>query len=140
MPLLIEENDKRRFLMVRQWRHGEKAVSLEFPGGVAEQGETPEEAARRELQEETGYKAEKLSLLATMNPNSAFMTNHVHIFLAEGLSKAGSQDLDSDEFINVELVEEAEVVKNMGKPPYTHAIMASALGLYLAQKFFLLPP
>ena len=42
------------FLMVKQWRHGEKALSIEFPGGVMDKGETPEQSALRELEEETG--------------------------------------------------------------------------------------
>ena len=45
------------FLLVKQWRHGENALSIEFPGGVIERDETPEQAAARELAEETGFAA-----------------------------------------------------------------------------------
>ena len=51
------------FLMVKQWRHGEKALSIEFPGGVIDKGESPQEGAVRELREETGASAKKLTLL-----------------------------------------------------------------------------
>ena len=50
---VIETPKGKQFVMVRQWRHGSKCLSLEFPGGVFEPGENPEEAAARELFEET---------------------------------------------------------------------------------------
>ena len=48
------------FLMVKQWRHGHQGLSVEFPGGVIESDESPEEGARRELMEETGFSARPL--------------------------------------------------------------------------------
>ena len=48
------------FLMVKQWRHGEKQISIEFPGGVLEKGEDAEDGAKRELREETGFEAKKM--------------------------------------------------------------------------------
>ena len=56
--IVIPEKEDN-FLMVKQWRHGEAALSVEFPGGVIDAGETPEHAALRELEEETVYKARK---------------------------------------------------------------------------------
>ena len=74
------------FLMVEQWRHGANQICKEFPGGVIDKGESPEAAALRELQEETGYKPKKLSKLGSMSPNPAIMSNKVHFFLAEDLT------------------------------------------------------
>jgi len=116
--------------MVWQWRHGYLDLSLEFPGGVFEPGENPEEAASRELLEETGCKAGKIRKLGEFSPNPAIMANKVHFFLAEGLVP-GTQHLDADEFVEVELVSAEEVINGMGKPPYVHALMGSALALYL---------
>jgi hypothetical protein len=59
------------------------------------------------------------------------MSNHVHFFLAEDLSPLPSQHLDADEFVDAELIPCGEVVKNMGKKPYIHGLMAAALALYL---------
>jgi 8-oxo-dGTP pyrophosphatase MutT (NUDIX family) len=122
--------DGKKFVMVRQWRHGSRELSLEFPGGVFEPGENPEEAAARELEEETAYAAGKVTKLADMSPNPAIMGNRVHFFLAEDLRHVGSQRLDEDEYVAVELVPEQDVIRDMGKPPYVHALMAAALMLY----------
>ncbi len=119
-----------KFLMVRQWRHGEGALSTEFPGGIIDKGESPEDGARRELREETGTEAEKLTLLGRMNPNPALFNNHVYVFCAEGLHSGGAQDLDSDEFVSYLEMEKSEVFAKMGTKDFPHALMASALELY----------
>ncbi|MDR2509030.1 MAG: NUDIX hydrolase [Spirochaetaceae bacterium] len=130
MPLLKTESGDK-FIMVRQWRHGAKELSLEFPGGVVEAEERPEEGVARELREETGFRAGKISLLGSMNPNPAFMENTISFFLAEELKIDGEQKLDKDEFVEVVTVPVYEVVREMGKPPYIHALMAAALSFWL---------
>lgn len=126
---VIESPKGKQFVMVWQWRHGAKSLSLEFPGGVFEPGENPEEAAARELQEETGYIAGKIKKIGEFNPNPAIMSNRVHFFLAENLS-IGMTNPDEDEYVEVALVNPEDVIKGMGKEPYIHALMGSALVLY----------
>jgi 8-oxo-dGTP pyrophosphatase MutT (NUDIX family) len=128
---LLETGHSRQFVMVRQWRHGARELSLEFPGGVFEPRENPEQAAARELQEETGYKPQKIQKIGEMNPNPAMMSNRVHFFLAEDLLNTGKLELDNDEFLETVLVDVDEVIKNMGRRPYVHALMSAALLLYL---------
>jgi 8-oxo-dGTP pyrophosphatase MutT (NUDIX family) len=127
----LETERGREFVMVRQWRHGARELSLEFPGGVFEKGEDAFQAALRELREETAYISGKISKLGEFNPNPAIMSNTVHFFLAEDLKPAKGQDLDDDEYVEVETVPWEEVFKNMGKKPYIHALMGTALALYL---------
>lgn len=122
------------FLMVEQWRHGANQICKEFPGGVIDKGESPEAAALRELQEETGYKPKKLSKLGSMSPNPAIMSNKVHFFLADDLEKVGNQDLDDDEFVQFFKEKKSDVIKNMGNEVYQHGLMASALMFYLTSK------
>ena len=132
--IVIPEKDNN-FLMVKQWRHGEHALSVEFPGGVIDEGEEAEVAARRELEEETGYKAGKLTKLGCVNPNPALFSNHVHIFLAEDLTATGEQHLDEDEYINYMEIPIEEVIDGMGTKEFPHALMGTALALYLKDKY-----
>ena len=129
-----EEGGARRFLMVRQWRHGSRELSLEFPGGVIEPGETSEAGARRELEEETAWTPGRLVHLGTMNPNPAIMSNRVHFYLATELRPLSGQNLDEDEFVEARWIDEAALRAGMGKPPYVHALTAAALALYLTRK------
>ncbi|MDR0759859.1 MAG: NUDIX hydrolase [Treponema sp.] len=119
------------FVMVRQWRHGSQTLSLEFPGGVFEKGEDPEAAAARELLEETAYAPGRILKLGEMSPNPAIMTNRVHFFLAEDLRDTGNRNLDADEYVDVEIIPVETVMRGMGKPPYIHSLMATALMLYV---------
>ena len=133
---VIENEKGKQFLMVWQWRHGSKDFSLEFPGGVFETGENPEEAAKRELYEETGYIPEKIKNLGEFSPNPAIMTNKVHFFLAENLAGSGRQKLDEDEYVEPVLVNADEVINGMGRKPYIHALMGTALALYLSSQYY----
>ena len=118
------------FIMVKQWRHGEKALSIEFPGGVIENNETPEQGARRELLEETSFTAGKMIYLGKMNPNPAFMGNHVHFFAAMDLEESGNQHLDEDEYLNYFEMPQKIVWEKMGTSEMPHALMAAALLFY----------
>ena len=118
------------FIMVKQWRHGNRSLSIEFPGGVINQGEKPEDAAKREMEEETGYKAGKLVYLGCANPNPALMTNRVHFFAAEDLVSTGIQHLDKDEFLEYGKIPVEEVYEKIGNEEYPHALMMSALLKY----------
>jgi 8-oxo-dGTP pyrophosphatase MutT (NUDIX family) len=131
---LLETERGLNFIMVRQWRHGSQGLSLEFPGGVIERGESAEEGAKREFEEETAYRASKLCKLGDMSPNPAIMSNRVHFYLAEDLTALRSQSLDEDEFVDVEHVPVGDVIGGMGKPPFVHALTAAALALYMSRR------
>ncbi|HBD69026.1 MAG TPA: NUDIX hydrolase [Treponema sp.] len=131
--IVIAEHENM-FLMVKQWRHGEKALSIEFPGGVIEYGEKAEEAARRELLEETGASADTFVHLGSMNPNPALFANHVHFFYASNLYFSGKQHLDKDEFVNCISMKKEDVYNLVGTASFPHALMASALALYLIKR------
>ena len=133
--VIVIPEKANNFLMVKQWRHGEHALSVEFPGGVIDAGEEPETAARRELEEETGYKAGKLIKLGCVNPNPALFSNHVHIYLAQDLTATGKQHLDEDEYINFMEIPVDEVIEGMGTQEFPHALMGTALALYLKDKY-----
>jgi ADP-ribose pyrophosphatase len=89
-------------VLVRQSRPGSGSRTLELPSGKLEDGESPAEAAARELAEECGLAAEALSEIGTFWAAPGYSTELVHVFEASGLSEAHPAELDDDEDIEVE--------------------------------------
>jgi len=110
-------------IMVEQWRHGTRTVELETPGGLMDAGESPEQCARRELLEETGYTPENIKLLGTVNPNPAIQNNRQHYVLATGCRKVAELQLDHAEDIAVRLVPLAEIPDLIRTGKITHGIV-----------------
>lgn len=134
IPVLENPDGTDSFLMVHQWRHGTEEMSIEFPGGVMDSGESPAKSAQRELVEETGYQSKSLIHLASISPNPAIMNNHCHIFCAKDLINTKELHLDNDEYLTVSTIPATEVCASMGKGLYNHGLMAAALFLYLQKK------
>ena len=131
IPVFTGTDGKRYFVMERQFRHGSQSVTLEFPAGLVEEGEDPREAALRELLEETGIKAGKLTQTGFLNPNSAFMATGGYFYVAEDLEYTGERHFDPNEEIETVTISEAEVFKKMGKGDSDNGIMLVAAFLYL---------
>lgn len=92
--------DNGKMLFERQFRYPLHRVFLELPAGKIDQGEHPLDTARRELKEETGYRAKNWCHLGTMHPCIGYSNERIEIFLAHGLSYVGSA-LDEGEFLEV---------------------------------------
>lgn len=123
---VIPIDEAGRVLVVRQYRHGTRTVTLEVPGGVLEPGEEPEVGARRELLEETGYEADRLELLGLVHPNPAIQTNATYTYLATGLRRVADLDLDQAEDIEVDLLPLAEVEAMIRRGEVTHSLVVAA--------------
>jgi len=117
-------------LLVRQWRFGIAAPTLEIPGGMVDPGESPLAAAGRELLEETGYRAASWRPLGEVDPNPAFLTNRCSTFLAEGLERAGPATGDGEEEIEVELVPLASIPELIAAGTIRHALVVAAFHLF----------
>ncbi len=128
---VVEMPEGRKFVMIRQFRHGTNTVSLEFPGGIVEKGEDPSLAIARELVEETGYQPEMIVPLGVLNPNPAFMCNHFHAFIAENCKLVRPQCLDEHEEIEVVLIPEKEAIDMVGGEDAGHALMTASLFFYM---------
>ncbi|VDB00704.1 hypothetical protein S1OALGB6SA_1792 [Olavius algarvensis spirochete endosymbiont] len=131
IPELIDETGERRFLLVRQFRHGTQRVGLEFPAGAVDFGEDERNAATRELLEETGYEAAELIELGSVSPNPAFMANKTYTYLARGLTKKDEQNLDEHEILDMQMLYETELAKFIGLAPFDSAITIQAWFFYL---------
>lgn len=84
-------------LLVRQYRHAARALTLEIPAGRLERGESPLAAAQRELAEETGQRARRWRVLTTFLPAPGFCSERIHLFEARDLEPvAATPDADED--------------------------------------------
>ena len=119
IPLTPDE----QVVMVEQWRHGTRSVHLETPGGLMDDGETPEQCARRELLEETGYEAGEVVRLGTVHPNPAIQNNLQHYVLATNCRRVAAPALDHAEDIVVRLVPLSEVPDMIRTGKITHGIV-----------------
>ena len=99
--LAFDENEK--VILVKQHRFPLGYV-LEIPAGTLEKRESPVKCAFRELEEETGYRAKKMSPLITFYPSIGYNTEVIHCFLATGLKKISDLKLDDDEILSVEKI------------------------------------
>ena len=122
----------RRALLVRQFRHGTRQVSLELPGGVVEPGQTPEEAGRRELREETGYAADNFRQVAAFRPNPAIQNNTAYVFAADNARQVGPTDFDENEDLDLVLVPAAALRRLVLAGTVDHVIMAAAILFYFS--------
>ncbi len=123
-----------RMVFERQYRHGRGEVGYEIPAGVCEPGETPEEAARRELLEETGFGGGTWRLNMVAAPNPSTSTNLCHSFIATGVHRLSGQHLEATEDIEVHLLYEDEVLRLMQEGKIIQAPMLCSLWKYFAEK------
>ncbi|HTQ07774.1 MAG TPA: NUDIX hydrolase, partial [Polyangiaceae bacterium] len=114
-------------VLVRQYRHGIGAESLELPAGVMESGEDPHAAAQRELCEETGYVAERFERIGSFATEPARQAVRAHFFCAFGARPTGTRALDESEDIDVVRVPRSELAGLIESGRISHGVHVGAI-------------
>lgn len=117
-------------VLVEQFRHGINEISLETPGGLVDEGDTPEQSAFRELSEETGYVAESLEHLGTLRPNPAMLNNSCYFYLARNVELKSEQHLDPSEDISLVTCPLQQIPELILSGQISHTVVAAAFFLY----------
>ncbi|MGE5140095.1 MAG: NUDIX hydrolase [Rudaea sp.] len=125
---IVALTKEKKIVTVRQFRFGAGHETTEIPAGMVDEGEAPEAAARRELEEETGYSTEQWQYLGWIQPNPAFLDNRCHTFLASEVVKTGEPRLDEGEDIQVQELTLDQVKQEMSRGAIRNALAVVALG------------
>lgn len=122
------------FLLEEQYRHGIGRVCFELCAGVVEKGETPIEAAKRELLEETGYVSDEWVDYGCYAPNTSGCNNCCYTFIATNIEKVAEQSLDKTEVITIHLLKKEEIKGMMLDGRIAEAVMSAPLWRFFANK------
>ena len=114
-------------VLVRQYRHGIAGTSLELPAGVIEPNETPEEAARRELAEETGYESSDWVRIQTVSTEPARHTTQAHFFCARGARLTGQPAPEETEVLELVKVPLADLGRLATDGSIVHGVHVGAI-------------
>lgn len=138
---VVPVTPKGDLVLIRQFRHGTASMVWEVPGGIMdEEDESPEQAAWRELREETGYEPEEMVFLGAVHPNPAIQNNRCHTFLARNARPLEAQKLDGSEDIEVREASWAEVSEMVDQGQISHSLVLTALFWYERHLANLPPP
>lgn len=132
---VLPVTDDGKILMVRQYRNALDRETLEIPAGkLDEPGEPKIQCARRELEEETGYRSENLEYLMSVNTTVAFCDEAIDIFVARDLIPS-RQHLDADEDIQVEAWELKDLLQMICEGKISDGKTAAAISTYAARLY-----
>lgn len=118
-----------RIALVRQFRIGAQKELLEVVAGILNPNENPDEAARREVREETGFSLRRLKRMGNLFPTPGYVEERIVCYYGEAGAR-GERQLDSDERVEVELVEEADFKGRLRRGEIEDAKTLAAWALY----------
>ncbi len=131
---IIALTKDNKVVLIEQQRQGSGELGIELPGGCIEAGETAEQAVERELQEETGYRIERLESLGSVYANPALQSMSVHFFVGYGAEKVSDTKFDDTEEINTFEMDLDEFLRDVKQGKVKHALMVAAVGLFLLKQ------
>jgi ADP-ribose pyrophosphatase len=125
---IIPITKEGKLVLVRQYRKALERVLVEIPAGKLEKGEEPLATAQRELEEETGYRAQSMRHIVSFYASPGFADELIHLYTAEGLEKLeDAASLDEDEFVDILEVTLEEALEMLEKREIYDAKTAYAL-------------
>lgn len=128
---IIPVTEDGHVVLIRQYRHGTEDFTLEIPGGMVDREDpSPLAAARREMQEETGYDSADIVPLGSIHPNPAIQGNRCHSFLARNVTRKFEPSFDTTEETEVRLVPVRELPELVRSGRITHALVVVAFYWY----------
>jgi ADP-ribose pyrophosphatase len=130
---MIAFDEKNKLILVKQHRFPHGYV-LEIPAGTLEKKEAPIDCAFRELEEETGYKAKKMTPLITYYPSIGFNSEKIYCFVASGLKKITGLKLDDDEILSVVKMDLKKVIRMIKNGEIQDSKTICAIFTYAAKK------
>lgn len=125
---IVVIDDQGRIVMERQFRYALDRGLLEIPAGKLDGAEDPLHCAKRELEEETGYKASEWISLGAIATSPGFCNEVIHLYVAKGLSK-GETNWDDDEYVELEYYTFDELMEAIRKEEIKDAKTLAALAL-----------
>lgn len=114
-------------ILVRQYRHGIAKPSLELPAGVIEPNESPEESARRELLEETGFASDDWVRIQSVSTEPARHTTQAHFFCARGARQVGKPTPEETEVLDIVKVPLADLARLATDGSIVHGVHVGAI-------------
>jgi ADP-ribose pyrophosphatase len=127
---IIALTTDNQVVLVKQYRFGTRDFSLEIPGGMLEEEDSPEGAARRELLEETGYEGDPPVLLGFVHPNPAIQTNRCFTYLIQNAVQKHLPQPDATEDIEVQRMPLKNIPGLIAEGKITHALVITAFYWY----------
>lgn len=123
---IIALDEQEKLLMVEQYRYGTGQVMLEIPAGLVDPGEDYEVCARRELEEETGYRAGRLVRMFDYYATPGYCSEKIVLYFATDLVKT-QQHLDVDEFLSVQRYSLDEAIRKIEQGEITDGKTIAAI-------------
>ena len=128
--IILAVNENNEVFFIEQYRETIENVALELPAGMIEKDEDPKDAARRELEEETGIKAKNIEYLTSCFTSAGYTSEKIYIYVAKDL-EYGSQHLDeTEEILNIRKIHIEDAMKMILEDKIEHASVYIAIQTY----------